>query len=288
MDETTNDIADSSVRDDGLGEPTQAVVAGDDITTRLRPIFTEEGLARIQGSRVLVIGLGGVGSSCVEALARACVGELFLVDRDTVDPSNLNRQALAFNSTVGRVKADVMREMINDINPRCHVECRQHYVTKENLPEVLAWAGAETDGDGRVVGRGRIDYVVDAIDTITQKLELARLTWGANIPEVSSMGAANKLNPELFELADISKTHGCRMARTVRRECARRGVRHLEVLYSPEEPVRPRPVAGSSHGGLSNLGTASYMPPIMGQMVAGRVIRALIGYEPWRWDRSGK
>ena len=100
------------------------------------------------------------------------------------------------------------------------------------------------------------------------------------------MGAANKLDPEKFALADLSKTHGCRMARTIRRECSRRGVRHLEVLYSPEEPVRPRPVAGSSHGGLSNLGTASYMPPIMGQMVAGRVIRALIGYEPWRWDRG--
>lgn len=282
MSETTTDNPTTAV----LGEPTQASGSGDNITTRLRPIFTDEGLARIQGSRVLVIGLGGVGSSCVEALARACVGELFLVDRDTVDPSNLNRQALAFESTVGRVKADVMREMIRDINPSCRVECRQHYVTKENLPEVLAWAGAELDEEGRVVGRGELDYVVDAIDTITQKLELARLTWGANIPEVSSMGGANKLNPEKFALADISKTHGCRMARTIRKECARRGVRHLEVLYSPEEPVRPSAVAGSSHGGLSNLGTASYMPPIMGQMVAGRVIRALIGYEPWRWDRS--
>lgn len=282
MSETTNDNPTTAA----LGEPTQASGSDDNITTRLRPIFTDEGLARIQGSRVLVIGLGGVGSSCVEALARACVGELFLVDRDTVDPSNLNRQALAFGSTVGRVKADVMREMIHDINPSCRVECRQHYVTKENLPEVLAWAGAEVDEEGRVVGRGELDYVVDAIDTITQKLELARLTWGANIPEVSSMGAANKLNPEKFALADISKTHGCRMARTIRKECARRGVRHLEVLYSPEEPVRPSAVAGSSHGGLSNLGTASYMPPIMGQMVAGRVIRALIGYEPWRWDRS--
>lgn len=282
MSETTTDNPTTAA----FGEPTQASGSGDNITTRLRPIFTDEGLARIQGSRVLVIGLGGVGSSCVEALARACVGELFLVDRDTVDPSNLNRQALAFESTVGRVKADVMREMIRDINPSCRVECRQHYVTKENLPEVLAWAGAEVDEEGRVVGRGELDYVVDAIDTITQKLELARLTWGANIPEVSSMGAANKLNPEKFALADISKTHGCRMARTIRKECARRGVRHLEVLYSPEEPVRPSAVAGSSHGGLSNLGTASYMPPIMGQMVAGRVIRALIGYEPWRWDRS--
>ena len=271
-----------------MGTATTRDASGDDITTRLRPIFGETGLAKIQGSRVLVIGLGGVGSSCVEALARAATGELYLVDRDTVEPSNLNRQALAFEGTIGRVKAEVMREMVHQINPKCHVEVRQQYVSAENLPEVLAWAGAEVDEQGRVVGRGQLDYVVDAIDTITQKLALAKLCWDARIPEVSSMGAANKLNPERFELADITKTHGCRMARTVRKECSRRGIRHLEVLYSPEPPVRPAAVAGSSHDGVSNLGTASYMPPIMGQMVAGRVIRALIGYEPWRWEpRAG-
>lgn len=267
-----------------MGTATTQDASGDDITTRLRPIFGETGLAKIQGSRVLVIGLGGVGSSCVEALARAATGELYLVDRDTVEPSNLNRQALAFEGTIGRVKAEVMREMVRQINPGCHVEVRQQYVSAENLPEVLAWAGAEVDEQGRVVGRGQLDYVVDAIDTITQKLALAKLCWDARIPEVSSMGAANKLNPERFELADITKTHGCRMARTMRKECLRRGIRHLEVLYSPEPPVRPAAVAGSSHDGVSNLGTASYMPPIMGQMVAGRVIRALIGYEPWRWE----
>ena len=274
----------SETTQDALGSATCASTPADDITTRLRPIFGEEGLARIQGSRVLVIGLGGVGSSCVEALARAATGELFLVDRDVVEKSNLNRQALAFEGTVGRVKAKVMREMVHQINPACRVSIRQQYVSADNLPEVLAWAGAEVDEQGHVVGRGQLDYVVDAIDTITQKLALAKLCWDARIPEVSSMGAANKLNPERFELADITKTHGCRMARTVRKECAKRGVRHLEVLYSPEPPVRPAAVAGSSHGGISNLGTASYMPPIMGQMVAGRVIRALIGYEPWRWE----
>ncbi len=267
---------------------TAATSASDDITTRLRPIFTQEGLDALAGSRVLVFGLGGVGSSCVEALARATVGELFLVDRDTVDKSNLNRQALAFECTVGRVKAEVMTEMVAQINPRCHVEARQCYVSADNLPEILAWAGAEVDEGGNVVGRGQISYVVDAIDTITQKLALAKLCWDANIPEISSMGAANRLDPTQFQIADVRKSHGCRMARTIRKECLRRRIPHLQVLFSPEKPVRPSSVAGSSHGGLPNLGTASYMPPIMGQMVAGRVIRALIGYEPWPWDRAGE
>ena len=270
------------------GSATANTSSSDDITTRLRPIFTQEGLDALAGSRVLVFGLGGVGSSCVEALARATVGELFLVDRDTVDKSNLNRQALAFECTVGRVKAEVMTEMVAQINPRCHVEARQCYVSGDNLPEILAWAGAEVDGDGNVVGRGKISYVVDAIDTITQKLALAKLCWDANIPEISSMGAANRLDPTQFQIADVRKSHGCRMARTIRKECLRRRIPHLQVLFSPEKPVRPSAVAGSSHGGLPNLGTASYMPPIMGQMVAGRVIRALIGYEPWPWDRAGK
>ena len=270
-----------------MGTATAQTQKGDDITTRLRPIFTQEGLDSLAGSRVLVFGCGGVGSSCVEALARATVGELFLVDRDTVDPSNMNRQALAFECTVGRVKVEVMGEMVHQINPRCRVEARQTYVSAENLAEVLAWAGAEVDEAGNVVGRGKISYVVDAIDTITQKLALAKICWDANIPEISSMGAANRLNPEQFQIADITKSHGCRMARTMRKECGKRRIPHLQVLYSPEPPVRPASVAGSSHGGLPNLGTASYMPPIMGQMVAGRVIRALIGYEPWPWDKGG-
>ena len=276
---------------------------GDNLLTRLRPLYGEAALASLAGARVLVIGLGGVGSNCVEALARGGVGELYLVDRDVVEPSNLNRQALAFTNTIGRRKVDVMREMVLHINPSCHVETRQQLVMRDNLAELLAWAGAEVSEDAgagnaggtdetsrvsgaaapRVTGPGRIDYVVDAIDTLTQKLALAELSWNARIPLISSMGGANKIHPELLEFADISKTHECRLSRTMRKECARRRIKHLEVLYSPEKPVQPAAVAGSSHGGLSNLGTASFMPPVMGQMIAGRVIRALVGLEPWRW-----
>ena len=291
--------------------PTQRSNPNDTLTTRLRPLYGDEGLARLAGARVLVLGLGGVGSSCVEALARGGVGQLVLVDRDVVEPSNLNRQALAFTSTIGRRKVDVMRAMVGRINPDCRVETRCQFVTRENLGELLAWAGAEVAGEDAVVadagagpaaeagvgvapsspspaiiGPGRLDYVIDAIDTMSQKLALAELCWAARIPLVSSMGAANKLHPELLEFSDVRRTRVCRVARTMRKECAKRGVRHLEVLYSPEEPVRPRAEAGSSHGGLPNLGTASFMPPIMGQMVAGRVIRALVGAEPWRWARA--
>ena len=268
------------------GRATAETTPTDTIQTRLRPLYSEGGLARLAGARVLVLGLGGVGSSCVEALARSCVGELYLVDRDVVDPSNLNRQALAFTNTLGQRKVDVMRGMIAHINPSCHVETRCQFVSRENLPELLAWAGAEVDAEGNVVGAGKIDYVVDAIDTVSQKLALAEVSWRARIPLVSSMGAANKLHPELFQFADVRKTRVCRLSRTMRKECAKRGIRHLEVLYSPEEPVRPHEVAGSSHGGLPNLGTASFMPPIAGQMVAGRVVRALLGFEPWRWAQT--
>ena len=193
------------------GHATTKNSADADITTRLRPIYTHTGLDALAGSRVLVFGLGGVGSSCVEALARSTVGELYLVDRDTVDRSNLNRQALAFEGTIGRDKTTVMREMVAQINPQCHVETLKTFIDRDNVSEVLAWAGAEVDEEGRVVGRGRIDYVVDAIDTMTQKLVLAKLCWDANIPLISSMGAANRLNPELLEICDIRNTHVCRM-----------------------------------------------------------------------------
>ena len=272
---------------------TDAPSGEESLTTRLLPLYGQEGLSALAAARVLVIGLGGVGSSCAEALARGGIGELFLVDRDVVEPSNLNRQALAFTSTVGRRKVDVMREMVGQVNPSCRVETRHAFVAKDDLAELLTWAGAGRRGearpghDGGAVPRlapGRLTCVVDAIDTMSQKLALAQLCWEDGIPLVSSMGGANKVRPELLEFADVRKTRVCRVARTMRKECAKRGIRHLEVLYSPEEPVRPRAEAGSSHGGLTNLGTASFMPPIMGQMIAGRVIRAIVGLEPWRWQ----
>lgn len=213
----------------------------------------------------MVLGLGGVGSACAEALARGGVGSLILLDRDVVEESNINRQALAFLSTVGRVKADVMGEMVADINPDCTTITQQVFLTPENLAATLD-------------AHPRPDYVLDCIDTVSQKLAIAQWCAEREVPLLSSMGAANKLDPTQLEFASIERTHSCPLSRVIRRECRSRGIAGLEVL-SPRE----LPVAVNSGGGWSKsetLGSMSYMPPVMGQMLAGLVIRRLTGQAP--------
>ena len=240
------------------------------INDRLLLILGEERLARLAQARVMVLGLGGVGSSCAEALARGGVGSLVLVDRDVVAPSNINRQALAFQSTIGRPKADVMAEMVRDINPSCEVTAVHAFVDKDSVPDQLG-------------ALPRPSYVVDAIDTVSQKLAIAAWCQEQGIPEVSAMGGANKLDPCRLRFAPIEKTQVDPLARIVRKECRKRGIRGLTVLYSDEQP---REAEGKrdvidEHGfvreGASILGTMSYFPPIMGQMLAGYVLRDLAG-----------
>lgn len=236
--------------------------------SRLAPLFGEEGLAKLDAATVMVIGLGGVGSNCAEALARGGVGHLVLVDRDVVELSNINRQAVAFRSTVGQPKTDVMERLVADINPGCEVEKIHAFITRENLRDLMA------------PYVGRLSYVVDAIDTVSQKLELAQYAQeledeGRGFPLVSAMGAANKVRPELLRFADISKTSCCPMAKDVRKFCRKRGIRHLEVLYSSEVPLYN--VRGDASGARSPLASASFMPPIMGQMIAGHVLCRIAG-----------
>ena len=237
---------------------------------RLRLVMGSEALARVQAARVMVIGLGGVGSSCAEALARGGVGSLVLLDRDVVTPSNINRQAVAYQNTIGQAKAEVMARIVADINPVCTVVARQAFLSKEGLPGVLATLP-------------RPDYVVDAIDTVSQKLVLAHWCQHRDIPLISSMGGGNKLDPTRLRFARIERTSGDPLARTIRKECRRRGIRGLEVLYSDERPREPEgkaqavDEAGFVREGASILGTMSYMPPIMGQMIAGCVICRLAG-----------
>ncbi len=239
-------------------------------TDRLQLILGEEGLARLNSSRVMVLGLGGVGSSCAEALARGGVGSLVLVDRDVVAPSNINRQALAFESTLGRPKAEVMTAMVADINPKCEVFAQQAYIDKDRVAEQLGTLP-------------RPDYVVDAIDTISQKLAIAAWCQAEGIPEVSAMGGANKLDPCRLRFAPIEKTQIDPLARIMRKECRKRGIKRLMVLYSDELPREAEgkwdviDEKGFVREGASILGTMSYYPPIMGQMLAGYVIRALTG-----------
>ncbi len=234
-------------------------------TSKLELIMGAEALGRLQGARVMVVGLGGVGSSCAEALARGGIGSLVVVDKDVVQRSNINRQAIAFESTLGRRKTDVVRGMVADINPDAEVMCFDRFV----LPE---------DVEGLMAEAGRVDYIVDAIDTISTKLALAEHAERTGTPIISSMGAANKLRPECLEIADVSRTSMCPMCRVMRRETRKRGIRRLRVIYSKEQPVKPTaPEGGSGRDGHTRLGTVSYMPPIMGQMMAGYVIRDIAG-----------
>lgn len=235
-------------------------------TDRLRLILGDDGLARLAEARVAVVGLGGVGSSCAEALVRGGVGALVLLDRDVVAPSNLNRQALAFATTIGRPKAEVMRQMALAINPEARVTAHHVFLSKDTLDEQMDALGA-------------LDYVVDAIDTVAQKLGLAAWCQARGVPELSAMGGANKLDPCRLRFAALEDTVNCPLARVMRKECRRRGIRGLRVLFSDEEPVRMRPISDEEwmeSGPL--LGTMSYLPPIMGQMLASRVIRDLLGW----------
>ena len=235
-------------------------------TDRLRLVIGDEGLARLEAARVAVIGLGGVGSSCAEALVRGGVGHLVLLDRDVVAPSNINRQALAFQSTVGQPKAEVMRAMALDINPAADVTAITAFLDKDALPQQMD-------------ALGPLDYVIDAIDTVAQKLRLAQWCQERGVPELSAMGGANKLDPCRLRFAAIEDTVNCPLARVMRKECRRRGIRGLRVLFSDEEPVRMERISDEQwlrEGSL--LGTMSYLPPIMGQMLASRVIRDLLGW----------
>lgn len=236
-------------------------------TDRLRLVIGDEGLARLGEARVAVIGLGGVGSSCAEALVRGGVGHLVLLDRDVVAPSNLNRQALAFQSTIGRPKAEVMRAMALDINPAADVTAVTAFLDKDALPQQMD-------------ALGPLDYVIDAIDTVAQKLRLAQWCQERGVPELSAMGGANKLDPCRLRFARIEDTVNCPLARVMRKECRRRGIHDLRVLFSDEEPVRMEHISDEQwmrEGSL--LGTMSYLPPIMGQMLASRAIRDLLGWE---------
>ena len=239
-------------------------------TDRLRLILGDEGLAKLQASTVMVLGHGGVGSSCAEALARGGVGHLVLVDRDVVAPSNINRQALAFVSTIGRPKAEVMAAMVADINPACEVTPVQDFIDKDRVPQQLG-------------ALPHPSYVVDAIDTIAQKLAIAAWCQDEGLPLVSAMGGANKLDPTRFRFSSIEKTERDPIARVMRKECRKRGIKGLIVLWSDEQPLEvegKRDRIGKDGfvlEGESILGTMSYLPPIMGQMLASKVIRDLVG-----------
>jgi len=236
---------------------------------RLEMLVGRPGLERLQESSVAVFGVGGVGSFATEALARAGIGQLTLVDFDSVCASNINRQLHALESTVGRPKVQVMAERCRAINPGIKVEPLQDFYSAETSAELL----------GRPY-----DYVLDCIDLVTAKIHLIWSCRQQQISLISSMGAANKLDPTQIRIGDLFSTRNCGLARIMRKELRRRGVESdVKVVYSTEEarvaaeaPAAPAAPRQSGQGKLP-LGSCSYIPPIFGLTMAGEVIRTLIG-----------
>ena len=219
-------------------------------------IIGEDGVDRLGGKHVALFGVGGVGGYVAEALGRAGIGTLTLVDKDTVSESNINRQIIATYDTIGRPKTEVMAERLRSVNPEIKVECRDCFF----LPDTAdAFDFSE------------YDYVVDAVDTVTAKLELIKRAKEAGVPIISCMGTGNKLDPTKFEIADISKTTVCPLAKVMRRELNKRGISKVKVLFSKEEPIKHR--AGAVPGSIS------YVPSAAGLIIAGEVIKDLLREE---------
>jgi tRNA A37 threonylcarbamoyladenosine dehydratase len=233
--------------------------------SRTQLLFGEEAMEKLKGSRVAVFGIGGVGGYCVEALARSGVGTLDLIDDDTVNITNLNRQIIATHATLGMDKVDAAKERVLSINPGTVVHTHKTFYLPETAEQF---------------DFSRYDYVIDAIDTVTGKLALIQQAKTAGVPVISCMGTGNKLDPTAFRVADIAKTSGCALARIMRKECAKRGIKGVKVVYSEELPAQQdetveieaqRP--GSSR--RSTPGSVAFVPAVAGMIMAGEVIKDL-------------
>ena len=219
-------------------------------------------MEKLARSHVAVFGLGGVGSWCVEALARSGVGTLTLIDNDQVGVSNINRQLQALHSTVGLDKTEALARRVLDINPVCQVH---------QIPQKYE-ADCRED-----FFQPRYDYIVDAIDLVSCKLDLIETALQREIPIISSMGTGNKLDPSQFRVADISKTEGCALARIIRKELKNRGIRHHKVVFSPELPAQTTPTGEAPPPGRRSIpASAPWVPPVAGFLLAGAVIQDLI------------
>lgn len=233
--------------------------------SRTEILLGKYGVERLKKSRVAIFGIGGVGGYVAEALARSGTGALDLIDNDEVSLTNINRQIIALHSTVGRPKVDVMKERVLDINPECNVRVFQcFYLPKtKNLFDFTEY-----------------DYVVDAVDTVTAKIQLIVQAKEAGVPIISSMGAGNKLNPASFEVADISQTSVCPLARVMRQECKKRGIKDVKVVYSKEKPVESKLTeeekksAEQKGNGLAP-GSCAFVPSVAGLIIASEVVKDL-------------
>lgn len=218
---------------------------------RTELLLGQEAVDKLNSSKVLIFGVGGVGGYVAEALARTGVGSFTLVDKDTVSESNINRQIIALHSTVGRNKVDVLKERMEDINPDVKVEAKKCFFLPDNADEF---------------DFTQYDYVIDAVDTVTAKLQIIMQAKEAGVPIISAMGAGNKVCPEMFQVADIYKTEMCPLAKIMRRELKKRGVKKLKVVYSKEQPVYKGEIPGS----------VAFSPSVAGLIMAAEVVKDLV------------
>ena len=241
---------------------------------RTRLLVGDAPLERLQNAKVAVFGVGGVGGYAVEALARSGVGTLHLYDDDTVSESNLNRQLAALHSTIGQPKAEVMARRVRDINPTCQVEAIRLFYLPQNADQV---------------DLSPYDYVVDCIDTVAAKLELVTRCNALQVKIISAMGTGNKFDPSALVVTDISKTQGCPLARTMRKELRKRGIHHLKVVYSTELPASPLRSADyeppqttetrpGSAARRDTPGSTPFVPAAAGLLLASTVVREIGGF----------
>ncbi len=230
---------------------------------RTRLLLGDEAMDKLKNSRIAVFGIGGVGGHAAEALARSGVGAIDIIDNDKVSITNINRQLIATLDTVGKNKVDVMKDRITSINPECKViphECFFLPETKDRFDF------------------NDYDYVIDAVDTVTAKLQLVESAKETDTPIISSMGAGNKLSATGFMVEDIYKTSVCPLAKVMRRELKKRGIDGLKVVYSKEEPIIPKEIIAEEGGKRALPGSVAFVPSVVGLIIAGEVIKDLIGY----------
>lgn len=228
-------------------------------------LLGEQTLNTLAGKRVMVVGLGGVGAYAAEMLCRAGVGNLVLVDSDTVGESNINRQLIALNSTVGRFKTDVLAERLRDINPAANLVVVPEYVEEDNMEHIFSLAG-------------QLDYVVDAIDTLAPKISLIKYCVQHGIPHVTAMGAGAKLDATKIRIADLSKSYNCPLAFILRKKLRKEGItKGFKVVFSEELPDRDAIVPMEERNKKSQVGTISYLPAVFGCVCAQAAIEHLIG-----------
>ena len=232
--------------------------------SRTQLLLGKDAMEKLNKATVAVFGLGGVGGYTVEALARSGVGHLELIDHDTISITNINRQILATHSTVGMDKAEAARLRVLDIDPNIQVTARKEFFTPDTAKNF---------------DFTKYDYVVDAIDTVTGKLALVQAAQAANTPILCCLGTGNKLDPTKFQITNITKTSVCPLARIMRKECAKRGIKHLKVLFSTEDPIPTDPASIDEElpeGRRALPGSVAFVPSVAGLMIAGEVIKDLI------------